>query len=363
MPDSGMVVSSNSGQGVTLVHDIEGVLDPSTTKVIITLPTWDDHFDTMLVNGLMVFPEVFQPESFNAQGMNCLTPWIANVNGLPRSIIEVTSTEVKYFSSLTTTSSVMTQVFPTNWTTTPQPFVEGFNQLQFGIENTAGPVSGSWFIEVQSNPGFQYAWSTGETTSEISVNPTSTTTYMLTVTAPNGCQSVTDKTIYAGLDALEEITYQGCSGDGYAVMIAGNLYDESNPSDTLSIPTMSGCDSIYHINLTFAPPPVVQAGDLSAPLCSSDILVLADLNASITGGITTGHWTSAGGGIFDNGGSFGGANPATTYTPSESEISDGKLILTLTSDDPAGSCEPEADAVMVLINDIRCSFFPWSGGQ
>lgn len=362
-PDSGMVVSSNSGEGVTLTHDIEGVLDPTTTKVIITLPTWDDHFDTMLVNGLMVFPEVFQPGSYDAQGMNCLTPWIANVNGLPRSILEITSTEVRYFSSLTTTSTVMTEVFPTNWTTTPQPFVQGFNQIQFGIQNTAGPVSGSWFVEVQSEPNITYQWSTGDTTSEISVNPVSTTTYMLTVTAPNGCQSIDQKTIYAGVDSFEDITYQGCSGDGYAVSINGNIYDESNPTDTLSIPTMSGCDSIYYINLTFDPPPVVEAGNLPAPLCSSDILLLSDLNASIGGGVSFGDWTSAGGGIFDNGGDFGGANPATTYTPSEAEINDGKLILTLTSDDPIGSCEPEADAVMVLINDIRCSSFPWSGGQ
>ncbi len=361
-PDSGMVISS-SGQGVTLLHEIVGVLDPVTTKIIITLPTWDDHFDTMLVNGLMVLPEIFEQASYNAQGMNCQTPWIANVNGLPRSILEITSTEVKYFSSLTPNSTVMTQVFPTNWTTTPQPLVQGLNQLQFGIQNTAGPVSGSWFVEVQSEPKIYYEWSTGDTTSEITVNPVTTTTYMLTVTAPNGCKSVTDKTIYAGVDAYEDITYQGCSGDGYAVSINGNLYDESNPSDTLSVPTVSGCDSIYYISLTFAPPPIVEAGDLPAPLCSSDVLTLADLQASITGGITTGDWTSAGGGVFDNSGNFGGSNPATTYTPSASEINDGKLILTLTSDDPPGSCEPEADAVMVLINDIRCSSFPWSGGQ
>ncbi len=361
-PDSGMIIPSN-GQGLTLVHDVEGVLDPATTKIKITLPTWDDHFDTMLVNGLMVFPEVFQPASFNSTGMNCQTPWIANVNGLPRSIIEVTSTEVKYFSSLTTTSTVMTEVFPTNWTTTPQPLVEGFNQLQFGIQNTAGPVSGSWFVEVQSEPNILYQWSTGDTTQEITINPLTTTTYMLTVTAPNGCESVGEKTIYAGLNSVEDITYQGCSGDGYAVSIEGNIYDESNPTDTLSIPTISGCDSIYYINLTFDPPPMVEAGDLPAPLCSSDILLLSDLSASITGGITTGAWTSSGGGIFDNSGNYGGSNPATTYTPSEAEIDDGKLILTLTSDDPPGSCEPEADAVMVLINDIRCSSFPWSGGQ
>ena len=107
---------------------------------------------------------------------------------------------------------------------------------------------------------------------------------------------------------------------------------------------------------------MVNAGSLPSPLCSNSVLILDDLAASITGGVTQGMWTSTGDGTFDNGGLFGGANPATTYTPSETEISAGKVILTLTSDDPPGSCEPEADAVMIIINDVRCNTFPWSGG-
>jgi len=112
-----MVVPANSGVGFTQTHQIIGVQDPASTKVIITLPTWDDHFDTMLLNGQMIFPEIFQPQSFNATGMNSFNPWFFNVNGLPRSIIEITSTSVRYFSTLTTTSTTMTEVFPTNWVT------------------------------------------------------------------------------------------------------------------------------------------------------------------------------------------------------------------------------------------------------
>jgi len=245
--------------------------------------------------------------------------------------------------------------------TTPQPFVEGVNTLQFGIQNTAGPVSGSWFIEAIGTIGYSYQWSTGDSTAAITVMPSSTTTYQLTVTSPTGCSSTCDKTIYVGTSEIENITYSGCSGDGYAIMFNGVVYDESNPSDTVITSTSTGCDSITYINLTYLPQVVVEAGASPSALCSTGTLTLADLLPSITGGITTGTWASTGGGVFDNGGQFGGANPATIYTPSQSEIDVGKLILTLTSDDPPGSCEPEADAVMVPISDVRCSQFPWSG--
>ena len=360
-PDTGFVVPAGSGSGFTEIHEIIGVQDPASTKVIITLPTWDDHFDSILLNGQMIIPQVFQPQSYNATGMNCVTPWFPNENGLPRSIIEITSTSVRYFSSVTTTSTTMTEVFPTNWVTTPQPFVVGTNYLQFGIDNTAGPVSGSWFVEAIGTVGYTYAWSTGDTSTQITVNPTTTTTYSLTVTSPTGCSSTCEKTITVADPITENVTYNGCSGDGYGIVVNGTMYDETNPTDTIVLTTSSGCDSTIYVNLNYAMPSVVEAGASPFPICSNMPVILADLNPSITGGISTGMWTSSGGGTFDNGGIFGGSNPATIYTPSMAEIDLGKVILTLTSDDPPSSCEPEADAVMILINDIRCSNFPWTG--
>ncbi len=361
-PDSGFIPPMNSGQGFTGDNYIYGIQDPMSTVVKITLPTWDDHFDTMRVNGLMVFPEVFQPGSYNASGMNCASPWVANVNGLPRSIIEISSTQVRYFSSLTSTSTVMTEVFPTSWVTTPQPFVEGTNVIRFGVQNTAGPVSGSWTVEAENNSGYDYLWSTGDTTIDITVNPVTTTTYQLTVTSPTGCSSISEKTIHAGISGSESFTYEGCSGDGYAIEVNGIVFNESNPSDTLVVVTQGGCDSIFYIDLNYNLPPSVEAGGSAAPICSNESLDLATLGASITGGVTTGTWTSTDGGTFDNGGRFGDLVSATTYIPSEAEINGGKIILTLTSDDPPGPCEPDADAIMILINDIRCAPFPWSGG-
>jgi len=218
-------------------------------------------------------------------------------------------------------------------------------------------------LTAEGEPGDTYVWSTGDTTQSIDVSPAVTTSYQVTVTASSGCTSSCDKTIHVGSDTETEIlTYTGCSGDGYSIEVNNITYDESNPSDTLIFNNMTGCDSIIIVDLTFQPNAIVEAGMPSGPICSNTVVDLSILGASISGGASSGVWTSIGGGIFNNNGTYGGANPATTYTPSEEEINQGVVILTLTSNDPPGPCEPEADAVMILINDVRCAQFPWVGG-
>ncbi len=542
-----------SGQGTTVNHLIQNVLDPANTKITITLPTWDDHFDSILLNGNMIIPEVFEPASFNSGGMNCQSPWIANANGLARSIITIESGSVRYFSSLTPSSTVMTEVFPTNWTTTPQNLIYGDNVLRFGIQNTFGPVSGSWYITVEGGQGYSFLWNTGATTDQIEVSPDTTTTYQLTVTSPSGCSSTCSYTIVVqdfiasaddvalcatdsiqiiaslsgsasvdsiswltlspvlsgvnlysnvnsdtllivaqqaqsgsmrialwtqssigcigvdtftlvvhpsyldslsyticegdtvvlgnevittagiyvqndttsfGCDSItvaqvmvlpsyrDTISYQGCQGDGYNILVNGITYDESNPQGIETLTSSNGCDSIIDIQLTFSdtfltninylgcsddgynilvngttydvnnpsgaeyltstngcdstividlvfdPIVVVEAGMLPDAMCSNAVLDLSSLGASITGGTTSGTWTSTGSGVFDNGGDF---ETATTYIPSQSDIDAGEILLNLTSDNPPGQCDPAVDVALILINDLRCSQFPWAG--
>lgn len=195
-PDSGIVVSASSGVGATVIHDIIGIQDPSGVKVTITLPTWDDHFAETILNGNTIIPEVFEPDSWGVGGMDIVSPWNANVNGLPRSIVTIENNEVHYYIAQTVNSTAMIEVFPTNWVTTPQNFIPGDNTLQFGIENTAGPVSGSWYLEAEGITDYTYLWTTGDTTNTVDINPTETTTYGVTVTAPNGCSYYCEKTIY-----------------------------------------------------------------------------------------------------------------------------------------------------------------------
>ena len=66
------------------------------------------------------------------------------------------------------------------------------------------------------------------------------------------------------------------------------------------------------------------------------------MNGSVGGGATSGTW-SGGTGTFTNPGSLN-----TTYTPGAGET--GAVTLTLTTNDPAGPCDPVTDQVAITIN-------------
>ena len=160
---------------------------------------------------------------------------------------------------------------------------------------------------------------------------------------------------------VDTISYIGCSGDGYTIMVGDSTFNEANPLGTIILNTANGCDSTFVVNLQYNPQVVVDAGMLPSPACSNIPIELSDLGPSISGGTTTGKWTTMGSGTFDNDGDFGGPLPATVYTPSTTDIDNDQVILTLTSDDPPGSCEPEANPALIIINDLRCSEFPFTG--
>jgi len=100
-------------------------------------------------------------------------------------------------------------------------------------------------------------------------------------------------------------------------------------------------------------------------ICSTATVDLTALGASIGPAGVAGFgatWTSSGGGTFDDGaGEFG---VALTYTPDAAEIAAGQVMLTLTTDDPAGfgsACLPASDDVLIVILKVDCGMFPWDG--
>lgn len=184
-----------------------------------------------------------------------------------------------------------------------------------------------------------------------------------TMTTVLGCDSVIVIDLQFGTDGITSQTfdYIGCSGDGYSIVVNGVTYNEANPTGADTLTSVSGCDSILIVDLQFNPEAMVEAGMLPSAICSNSAVNLSDLGASISGGATSGQWSTMGTGTFDYGGNFGGPSPATTYTPGVDDIAAGEIILTLTSVDPIGPCEPVADAVLIRINDLSCSEFPWAG--
>ena len=96
------------------------------------------------------------------------------------------------------------------------------------------------------------------------------------------------------------------------------------------------------MELSINPEAIVDAGPATEVWCAGQDI---QLNGSITGGIITGSW-SGGAGIYDPNTSDLNA----VYTPTASELSAGNVILTLTSDDPLGTCGPASDVIEILFS-------------
>ncbi len=75
-----------------------------------------------------------------------------------------------------------------------------------------------------------------------------------TLTGSNGCDSVVTIMLIFNPVYLDIITYLGCTGDTFSITIDSIVYDESNPTGMDTLITVNGCDSIITIDLVFMPP-------------------------------------------------------------------------------------------------------------
>jgi gliding motility-associated-like protein len=87
--------------------------------------------------------------------------------------------------------------------------------------------------------------------------------------------------------------------------------------------------------------PIVNAG-LDQIICSGENI---QLSASIAGGANSVSW-SGGTGVFNP----NSALLSTTYTPSNLEINNSSITLTVTTDDPSGPCLAQSDQIEITIN-------------
>lgn len=69
----------------------------------------------------------------------------------------------------------------------------------------------------------------------------------------NGCDSIVTVNLDFGNQFVASENYTGCEGDGYSIIVNGNLYDEQHTVGTENIPGVSGCDTTVYIDLLFAP--------------------------------------------------------------------------------------------------------------
>ncbi len=94
-------------------------------------------------------------------------------------------------------------------------------------------------------------------------------------------------------------------------------------------------------------------------VCSAKPIPLNN-DASITPASLGGTWSTPDGdvGAFTTGTDFA---TATTYVPTPADAQRGSVTLVLTSNDPAGPCEPVSNQVVIEILQVDCGNFPWGG--
>ena len=112
---------------------------------------------------------------------------------------------------------------------------------------------------------------------------------------------------------------------------------------TLTVTGAASCGNASDTStLTVSPVAVADAGADQTVCASSPAVTLA---GSFSGSATSASW-SGGAGTFNPDANTLGA----TYTPSAAEIAAGSVALTLTTNDPVGSCDADTDQMTITIN-------------
>jgi gliding motility-associated-like protein len=106
--------------------------------------------------------------------------------------------------------------------------------------------------------------------------------------------------------------------------------------------------AISSVVVTISPAATANAA-ANASICANQTYTLS---GSIGGSATSSTWTTSGSGIFSN---TAITNPV--YTPSASDISAGSVTLTITTNDPAGSCPAVSDPMVLTITPLQNAAF------
>ena len=123
---------------------------------------------------------------------------------------------------------------------------------------------------------------------------------------------------------------------------------------TNTIAPAAGCaTATASTTITISQAATVTAG-LNDTICEQGILTLA---GTMGGSAASVVWTSNGSGIFSD-----TTNLGATYTPSMADINAGSVVLTVTTNDPAGSCPVVNDFMLLTITPLDSAEFSYSSG-
>ncbi len=118
-------------------------------------------------------------------------------------------------------------------------------------EDTVIITGNSTTLEVSG--GDSYLWNTGETTDTLVVNPTETTTYTVTASMENGCESTSEVTVTVIPEVVAEAgdDVAICSGESIVLNASGGVTYLWDTGDTSSTITVSPTETItYTVTVT-----------------------------------------------------------------------------------------------------------------
>ena len=112
---------------------------------------------------------------------------------------------------------------------------------------------------------------------------------------------------------------------------------------TTNVPSGSCPSASDQVVITIDPKPLVTVSP-SQIICSN---ATAIVTGTFSGGATTATWSTSGSGTFSSINS-----PTAVYTPGNSDIFNGTVTLTYTTDDPPGLCGPASASLILTVKKV-----------
>ena len=242
-------------------------------------------------------------------------------------------------------------------TVNPNPTVPISTAENSGLAINDGILCEGEAVTLTATGGGTYSWSSGATSSAITVSPTITTNYSVTVMSPKGCQTTASKliTVHPKPQPTASNTGPVCVGDKITLSATGGIsYEWKNPSNTVisnnstfsienSTLTNSG---IYSVKVTdgngclqtasteavVKTRPIAQASS-NSPKCEGQTLTL---NAENAGSGAIYAWSGPNG--------FSRTNDQNPIIANAQPIHSGKYLLTVTQN----GCSSTNDVDVVI---------------
>ena len=224
-------------------------------------------------------------------------------------------------------------------------------------------------VTLTASGGNNYQWDTGEQTADITVSPSATAEYFVTVTDNNGCTDTESITISVNDSPTVNITINEtsgnadddgilCLGDEVTLTAPDNLtYLWSNANETtqsitlnpplglttyqVTVTDINNCSATAEVTVDVGGISFIDAGD-DQTICPDETVTLS---ASFVGTAPGLQWGKMGGdGTFDN-----ESDLNTTYTPGPNDIENGGVTLFIKALPDEYNCEPLSDQMTIRI--------------